>query len=310
MKSLTIIFLAIVLFSTGGVLAQPAIAIDTVSVGVNKVSVQLRGFYLDDGYVEYKAFTSGNLIDSTDKPLQASWMISNLDPNTKYEISAEVFDSLGTLVLWNLRIFVTTKKSPIILNKPSYEGSVILWTWDDVEESALAYGVIINGDFIEELPETHSSYWQKFWGKPGAHESQVPGFSWDYYRLQPGDSGSFAIVAFTDDGERYFSNVQKYKIPSLSSIDYTPMTARLFKNYPNPFNPETMIPFSLSKSDYINLSVYDVLGRKIVQLIDGQMTAGEYSIKFDASNLPSGLYFYRLATRNSGAIQRSFVLMK
>jgi hypothetical protein len=73
-----------------------------------------------------------------------------------------------------------------------------------------------------------------------------------------------------------------------------PTAYRLDGNYPNPFNPRTIITFALPRSGETHLSVYDLLGRKVTDLVNGPLKAGEHRITFDASDLSSGVYFYRL----------------
>ena len=69
---------------------------------------------------------------------------------------------------------------------------------------------------------------------------------------------------------------------------------RLLQNYPNPFNPSTTISFELTRPEYIRLSVYTMLGQQVAMLAEGKRKAGWYRIAFNADQLPSGIYFYRL----------------
>ncbi len=89
----------------------------------------------------------------------------------------------------------------------------------------------------------------------------------------------------------------------------TPKSFVLRQNYPNPFNPTTTISYSLPHNTHITLSVFDAMGRKIMVLTNEEKAAGNYSIKFDASNLSSGVYFYRL---NAGSFvdTKKLVLIK
>ena len=83
----------------------------------------------------------------------------------------------------------------------------------------------------------------------------------------------------------------------------------LAQNYPNPFNPSTTIPFGLNVDSKVNLVIYDILGRKVSTLVDKKLTAGSYDIIFQASNLSSGVYFYRLTTE-SRTVVKKFTLIK
>ena len=88
-----------------------------------------------------------------------------------------------------------------------------------------------------------------------------------------------------------------------------PLRFALYQNYPNPFNPSTTISYSLDKSGHVSLDVYDILGRKVAELVDGKMTAGSHRVRFDASNLASGLYIYRLE-ENSSITSKKMILLK
>ena len=69
-------------------------------------------------------------------------------------------------------------------------------------------------------------------------------------------------------------------------------------NYPNPFNPTTIINYSLPNNEKVVIKVYDILGREIAELVNEQKMAGKYTIQFDGSNLSSGVYFYSITAGN------------
>ncbi len=79
--------------------------------------------------------------------------------------------------------------------------------------------------------------------------------------------------------------------------------------YPNPFNPSTVISYRLSTNSFVNLKVYDVLGRLVRTLVDANQPKGKYEIKFDASSLSSGVYFCRIMA-GSYAATRKILLQK
>ena len=83
----------------------------------------------------------------------------------------------------------------------------------------------------------------------------------------------------------------------LSSIAYSQNVDTqviLHQNYSNPFNPTTIINYALPESGHISIKVYNVIGRKVVTLVDEWKTAGSYTVKFSADNISSGLYFLNL----------------
>jgi len=83
----------------------------------------------------------------------------------------------------------------------------------------------------------------------------------------------------------------------------------LYQNYPNPFNPSTNIKFDLVRNGNVKLKVYNEIGKEVAVLLDGVKNAGSYEVKFDAANLSSGIYFYKLETDNS-SITKKMLLVK
>jgi uncharacterized protein (TIGR03790 family) len=94
-------------------------------------------------------------------------------------------------------------------------------------------------------------------------------------------------------------------IALVSSAD----NASLTQNYPNPFNPQTEISFRLPASSKANLTVYDVAGKEIAILVNGELAAGDHSVQFNAQSLSSGVYFYTLQTGNYSE-SKKMILMK
>jgi len=87
-----------------------------------------------------------------------------------------------------------------------------------------------------------------------------------------------------------------------------PSTITLFQNYPNPFNPVTVIEFELSSHQLIQLEVFDILGRKVAELVNEQRSPGRHSVRFDASALSSGIYIYKITAGSESIIKRMTLL--
>jgi hypothetical protein len=92
-------------------------------------------------------------------------------------------------------------------------------------------------------------------------------------------------------------------LPEFSTVDVRDHKSlnynfKLLQNYPNPFNPSTTIHFQMPISGHVNLQVFDVLGRELVTLVNEHKNTGSYYVQWNASDMPSGVYFYRLITDN------------
>jgi hypothetical protein len=87
-----------------------------------------------------------------------------------------------------------------------------------------------------------------------------------------------------------------------------PTTYRLAQNYPNPFNPSTAISFSIPSAGITSLVVYNVIGQEVASLLNEFRNAGSYTLSFNASNLPSGAYLYRLRSAGYSATKRMLLL--
>jgi spore coat protein CotH len=89
-------------------------------------------------------------------------------------------------------------------------------------------------------------------------------------------------------------------------------TFELFQNYPNPFNPSTIIKYSIGEKSFVTLKVFDILGQEISTLVNSVQDIGNYQVEFNSSahskNLPSGVYFYSIKTKNFSAIKKGLLI--
>ena len=98
-------------------------------------------------------------------------------------------------------------------------------------------------------------------------------------------------------------------VVDVESDNSVPAMYSLAQNYPNPFNPTTTIEYALPHAGYATLRIYNVLGEEVATLVEGEQAAGTFKTTWDASDLPSGVYFYRL-TAGEYVQTRKMVLMK
>jgi hypothetical protein len=111
-------------------------------------------------------------------------------------------------------------------------------------------------------------------------------------------------------GNSAWSETRRFTTSSVTGIKekISPTQFKLSQNYPNPFNPTTTINYQIATDGHVSLIIYNVLGKEIAQLINKNEKAGDHSVNFDASNLPSGIYFYRLQAGSSMDIKKMILL--
>lgn len=142
------------------------------------------------------------------------------------------------------------------------------------------------------------------WGKKSYDLTPYAGkniyFAVNYYIKVAGPLGNSSdavwIDHFTLTGRKGYGGVE-------------PVSYQLFQNFPNPFNPQTDISFSVADDSKVTLTLYNTLGQQVAQLVNGDYKKGIYSIKFDGSNYASGVYFYRI-TAGSFTDEKKMVLVK
>ncbi len=118
----------------------------------------------------------------------------------------------------------------------------------------------------------------------------------------PSGKVQYRLKQIDFDGKYEYSSVTELKIE-------TPSQFKLAQNFPNPFNPETIISYQIPVTGHVSLKIYDVLGNEVSTLVNKETEAGSYQIKFDGGKLSSGVYFYKLQSGNFVQIKK-LLLMK
>lgn len=134
------------------------------------------------------------------------------------------------------------------------------------------------------------------------------------------DNWKVKINIPTTDVDLSYLGFPAFKIPGLESNITTPITSleennseivndfQLYQNYPNPFNPITSLQYAISSKQFITLKVYDVLGNEVKTLVKEEKPVGKYEVDFNATYLPSGVYFYRLQAGNFSQTKKMILL--
>lgn len=110
------------------------------------------------------------------------------------------------------------------------------------------------------------------------------------------DAGTGSNVYVVADAIRLVSYDSVFV--SVDETISTPVNFNLSQNYPNPFNPSTTINYSIADQQFVNLSIYNIVGEKVKELVNQEQNTGNYSVNFNAEGLSSGVYFYTLRTGN------------
>ena len=97
-------------------------------------------------------------------------------------------------------------------------------------------------------------------------------------------------------------------ITSVQHKSEIPFHFRLEQNYPNPFNPSTIIKFAITSNQFVQLKIYDVLGREVASLVNEEKPSGSYEINFNAAQLSSGIYFYKMQAGSFVQIKKMILL--
>lgn len=246
----------------------------------------------------------------------------------------------GYAYSWEIYLYDETEDEVIILNVTEFDASIAgFFTEEDFEEDIEFDDMIplsfthIDSDSAAALIDAEGAlefrtsmeeseldwYWEselqllhQYWDFPPDPTSTAP-ITWkaEFYawafdsETEEFIEDSLTIYLDAETGEVLYSTV----IVSNDEEPDTPSRFNLSQNYPNPFNPSTNIPFELSEASNVEINVYSILGQKVATIVNELYSAGSHSIQWNAQNLASGVYIYRMQA--GGFTQtRKLILLK
>lgn len=202
-----------------------------------------------------------------------------------------------------------TQKNPV--NTSSYS-AVVLSFWH-------RYATQLDKDFCRvEVSSNNGSTWQEAARYSGSvstiHEVKV-----DITKYANNSSNVKVRFRLTSDASTvadgwYVDDVllTGYTSSGMNITDGNDLNSsyiyKLNQNYPNPFNPSTTINFTIPRSSFTSLKVYDILGREVSRLINSELNAGSHSVTFNGENLASGIYYYRLESSGNVAVKKMLLI--
>ncbi len=193
---------------------------------------------------------------------------------------------------------------------PYYEVPLFTNRMDEIQPAAS--GEVIFTDFSTGKPVGMRTV-----DPNGRWQSYFFTFDWMALEFRSDTSTQKYSYPFLDPKYQWIVDVQNIgktfaQLPGTTPVsvrDVVPASFAVKQNYPNPFNPSTSIEFSLPEWQHVSLTVFDLLGKEIATLASGPFRPGRYSVRWDATGLPSGVYFYRL-TAGRYSETRRMVLIK
>ncbi len=135
--------------------------------------------------------------------------------------------------------------------------------------------------------------------------------SWTYRKVftAPGDFRYYCVIHGSPGGVGMSAIVHVSGISTgITDRDEAPAKFTVEQNYPNPFNPSTVIRFDVPQTEHVTVKVYDILGQDVATLMNGEASAGHHEIEFNAVDLPSGIYLYRVEAGNKSELRKMILL--
>ncbi len=271
--------------------------------------------FIDPAHHDYRLQWDSPCIDTGDPDPQYN------DPDgTRADMGAFYFDQSVPV-----RVLLTPHELPYLIEEAggSMDFTIRLENWDSIQHTVTAWcdATLPDSTIVGPIlgPVTLSI-------DPGVtiermRTQTIPGYApfgiyhYNAYVVVDADTlkDSFMFgklgTSLTGDYNGWGNYGEMIEVDLSGKESHIPNATTLLGVYPNPFNPSTVISYQLAAISQVNLAVYDIAGRKVAELVDGWRTAGVHEVTFDASNLASGVYLYRLDAGDFNATGK-MVLMR
>lgn len=226
---------------------------------------------------------------------------SNLVTNNVYVYRVYAYNSFGNSAYSNFAIVRAHIGTNIVSPANGQEGQSLtpLLSWNDVSGTT-EYGILFSDapDFSQPVLDLSGLTGNEFTVFPGV--------------LDIGKTYYWRVYNTDNDGNISWSDMNSFSTSTTTNINNgsteTPGNFRLFNNYPNPFNPATMISYELGIPGDVKLAVYDISGKEVAVLVNTVQNAGLHSVTFDASQFSSGTYFYKLTSGTFSASKKMLLI--
>ena len=217
-------------------------------------------------------------------------------PNTMFSYRAFRFP-------WKTNLFVTDPDSIFFESIPVGGSSIITISLINNSADSLNITSFYNKDSSYSVEKTVPFIIPPFGTVPIdiKFEPFEDGYFKDYLHIRSDTETSRVAQVMLLKGrtDSIFTSVSDHEIINNFSLE---------QNYPNPFNPSTVIRFQISKREFVTLKVYDILGREVATLVNAEKPAGNYNVEFNAQNLTSGVYVYRLQAGKFSDVKKLLLL--
>jgi hypothetical protein len=262
--------------------------------------------------------------------IDSAW-VNDLDWTYAYDANRKETEELGRN--WNGSAWVNWSDATLTYDANGNRTEVLGLTWNDsgwVNSQEYTWAYDASGQDTADVGKMWiSNVWANWSKYTHAYDASGKDTA-DVYEYGDGSSwvnGYYIIYTYDDNGnetERLYRQwngrawenqdkktyIWRMLVADVHEKAHAASSFALSANYPNPFNPQTTISFSLPKESYVTLKVYDLLGREVATLAKGKKEAGEYAVAWNAGSAPSGIYFYRLEAVSTAGPSKSFMQAK